>query len=157
MHISLQGEFKKVAANLNRDRKSTNQESHSQALLSCMKQRRCQENRQKCHEGNLERKLGAPDSISRNVKEKTKKKNRGGIRNRRELLSAEKVSCRLHRGKERVNHFYYTLNSERTKSHTQLNPQRRREFLMSVDHFRFCSIRCGWMDVRCPSPVDTAH
>lgn len=73
MHIGLQKEFKEVAANSSRDRKPTNQESHiSRALLSHIKQRSRQANRQKWREGNLERKLGAPDSISRNVKKQKK-------------------------------------------------------------------------------------
>lgn len=72
MHIRLQKEFKEVAANSSRVRKSTNQESHiGRALLSRIKQSRCQAKSQKWREGNLERKLGAPDSISRNIK-KTK-------------------------------------------------------------------------------------
>lgn len=73
MHISLQEEFKEVAANSSRGGKPTNQESHiSRALLSRIKQSRRQANRRKWREENLERKAAAPDGISRNVKKQNR-------------------------------------------------------------------------------------
>lgn len=141
MHISLQKEFKEVAANSSRDRKPTNQESHiSRALLSRIKQRSRQVNRQKWREGNLERKLGAPDSISRNVK----KNKRGEFRNRRERVRAQEVSCRLHRGKERVSHFYFTLNNSERKMHNSTQPPKTQRISNGCGSF-WISLSQMWM------------